>query len=487
MAGAAGRGRGGDKGMNTEEVRRLIAQGEGPRLEFKRSLAALRDGVCAIAAFANADGGTLLFGVRDDGSVIGVDLGANTREQVVNTIVDNTDPPLYPQVECVEVDGRTLVVVTVAPGHDRPHLAYGRAYRRVGVVTAQLSRDEQRRLLLESRPRFDDQPSGASLDDGREGIDPARVRRFLETAARRGRVPDLSADLSLVEALRRLKVLRVVENHLEPTMAGVLLFAREPQRFVPQSVVGLARFPGATRGATQIVDRADVEGDLAEIIDQAEAFVRRNTRIASKIYHAQRLEITEYPFPAIREAIANAVIHRDYWQTGSRVQVAVYADRIEVESPGGLLPPITVETLGHTPPVWRNPDLAGLLYRLGYIEQFGTGIERMRRDMRAHGLPEPCFEAGAGWFRVTFPGPGERILDLIPEEGMTDLQALGLNERQIEALALMVNESLEFTNQRYREQFGVTSKTATRDLGRLVEAGQARRLGRGRGVRYAAT
>jgi ATP-dependent DNA helicase RecG len=189
--------------------------------------------------------------VRNDGSVIGVDLGVNTREQVVNTIVDNTDPPLYPQVECVEVDGRTLVVVTVAPGHDRPHLAYGRAYRRVGVVTAQLSRDERRRLLLESRPRFDDQSSGASLDD----IDPARVRRFLETAARRGRVPDLSADLPLVEALRRLKVLRVVENHLEPTMAGVFLFAREPQRFVPQSVVGLARFPGTTRGTTQIVER----------------------------------------------------------------------------------------------------------------------------------------------------------------------------------------------------------------------------------------
>ena len=469
--------------MNVDEVRRLIAQGEGPRLEFKRSLAALRDGVRTIAAFANADGGTLLFGVRDDGSVIGVTLGANTRERVVNTIVDNTDPPLYPQVECVEVDGRTLVVVTVAPGHDRPHLAYGRAYRRVGAVTAQLSRDEQRRLLLESRPRFDDQPSGASLDD----IDPGRVRRFLETAARRGRIPDLSSDLSLVEALRRLKVLRVVGDHLEPTMAAVLLFAREPQRFVPQSVVGLARFPGTTRGTTQIVDRADVEGDLAEIIEQAEAFVRRNTRITSKIYHAQRLEITEYPFPAIREAIANAVIHRDYWQTGSRVQVAVYADRVEVESPGGLLPPITVETLGHTPPVWRNPDLAGLLYRLGYIEQFGTGIERMRGDMRAHGLPEPCFEARPGWFRVTFPGPGERILDLIPEEGVTDLRALGLNERQIEALSLMVNQGLEFTNQRYREHFGVTSKTAARDLGGLVEVGQIRRFGRGRGVRYVAT
>jgi ATP-dependent DNA helicase RecG len=468
--------------MNAQEAERLIAQGEGPRVEFKRSLTALRDGVCTIAAFANTDGGTLLFGVRDDGSMIGVDLGANTRERVVNTMVDNTDPPLYPQVECVEVDGQTLVTVMVAPGHDPPHLAYGRAYRRVGVVTAQLSRDGQRQLLLERRPRFDDQPSGGSLDD----IDPGRMRRFLETASRRGRVPDFSADLPLVEALRRLKALRVVGNHLEPAMAAVLLLARDPQRFVPQSVVGLARFPGVTKGTTQFVDRTDIAGDSTEIIDRVEAFVRRNTRIASKIHHAQRLEITEYPFPAIREAVANAVIHRDYWQSGSRVQVAIYADRIEVESPGGLLPPVTVETLGRTPPVWRNPDLAGLLFRIGYIEQFGTGIERMRQDMRAHGLPEPRFEAGPGWFRVTFSWPEERILDLIPEEGATDLRALGLNERQIKALELMVNEGVLLTNQRYRELVNVTSKTAARDLSGLVKARQARRLGRGRSVRYVA-
>jgi ATP-dependent DNA helicase RecG len=279
--------------------------------------------------------------------------------------VDNTDPPLYPWVEYLEVDGRTVIAVTVAAGPDRPHLAYGRAYRRVGAVKAQLSRDEQRRLLLENRPRFDDQPAAATPDD----IDAGRVRRFLEIAVRRGRLPADSADLPMIEALRRLNALRAVDDRLAPTMAAVLMFARDPQQFAPQSTVGLARFPGTTRGTTQIVDRADVTGDLAEIIDRAEAFVRRNTRIASKIYHAQRMEITEYPYPAIREAIANAVIHRDYWQTGSRVQVAVYADRIEVESPGGLLPPITVETLGQTPPVWRNPDLAGLLYRLGYIEQ----------------------------------------------------------------------------------------------------------------------
>jgi ATP-dependent DNA helicase RecG len=469
--------------MIRNDLLRLIAQGEGPRLEFKRSLAELEDGVRTVAAFANAEGGTLLFGVRPDGAVVGVTLGANTREQVVNAIVDNTDPPLYPRVDYAEVDGRTVIVVTVAAGPDRPHLAYGRAYRRVGAVKAQLSRDEQRRLLLENRPRFDDQPAAATPDD----IDAGRVRRFLEIAVRRGRLPADSADLPMIEALRRLNALRAVDDRLAPTMAAVLMFARDPQQFAPQSTVGLARFPGTTRGTTQIVDRADVTGDLAEIIDRAEAFVRRNTRIASKIYHAQRMEITEYPYPAIREAIANAVIHRDYWQSGSRVQVAIYADRIEIESPGGLLPPITVETLGQTPPVWRNPDLAGLLYRLGYIEQFGTGIDRMRRDMRGHGLPEPRFEGGSGWFRVIFPGPGEHILDLIPEEGITDLHALGLNDRQIDALALMVNEGVTMTSSGYQRRFGVARNTASRDLTGLVKTGWVLQDGVRKGTRYRAS
>lgn len=135
------------------------------------------------------------------------------------------------------------------------------------------------------------------------------------------------------------------------------------------------------------------------------------------------------------------------------------------------------------------------LMRLGYIEQFGTGIERIRRAMRAHGLPEPHFEAGPGWFRVTFPGPGEHIPGLIPEEGVTDpsassgqaLRALGLNARQIEALRLMVNEGKELTNQRYREQFQVAANTALRDLERLVQTGWVKRVSHGRATKYVAS
>ena len=111
----------------------------------------------------------------------------------------------------------------------------------------------------------------------------------------------------------------------------------------------------------------------------------------------------------------------------------------------------------------------------------------MRRDMRAHGLPEPRFEAGPGWFRAVFPGPGEHILDLIPEEGVTDLRALGLNERQIEALRLMVNEGQTMTAGKYAQLFGVDRRTAQRDLGKLVIKGQVRRIGQGASTAYQST
>ena len=167
-------------------------------------------------------------------------------------------------------------------------------------------------------------------------------------------------------------------------------------------------------------------------------------------------------------------------------RMRVLADRIEVQSPGRLPAPLTLNTLGEGYAL-RNHLTAELLFKIRYIERWNTGILRMRRWMQVHGLQEPVFEEIGQTFRVTLHGPGDRILDLIPEEGVTDLRTLGLNERQVEALRLMVNEENELTNRRYRKMFGITDRTALRDLKGLVAAGQAQRVGKGRNVRYIAT
>ncbi|MBC8263359.1 MAG: hypothetical protein H8E47_04460 [Anaerolineales bacterium] len=166
------------------------------------------------------------------------------------------------------------------------------------------------------------------------------------------------------------------------------------------------------------------------------------------------------------------------------VRVSIFADRIEVQSPGRLPAPLTLGTLGEEYAL-RNRLIAQLLFNIRYIEAWNTGILRMRRWMKAHGLPEPVFEEIGQTFKVTFQGPGERILDLIPEEGVTDLRELGLNERQIETLRLMVNEGRVLANRDYRELFGVSNRIAANELKALVRHGLAQQMGRGRSTRYA--
>lgn len=268
-----------------------------------------------------------------------------------------------------------------------------------------------------------------------------------------------------------------------PTQGGLLFFGRDPQHFIPHSEVRIARFKGTTMG--HFIDSADLRSTLPEMIDEAERFIRRNTRVAAKVVGFKRREINEYPYEAVREAICNAVCHRDYFMDGSTVRIMVFDDRIQVNSPGPLPPGVTVENIDRKH-VLRNRLIANYLYDIYYIEKWGTGITKMRRLMGEHGLAEPLFEDLDSFFAVTFYGPGERILDLIPEQGVVDLRELGLNERQIEALRLMVNERRELSNREYREMFGIAARTATRELVQLVETGMVQQVGRGRSTRYRA-
>ena len=303
--------------MTPEEVRTLITQGEGQRLELKRSLAELERGVRTVAAFANTEGGHLLFGVRDGGGIIGVTIGRTTRERVVNVIRDNTDPVIYPSVEYVKVQGTTVIVVSVEESDNKPHLAFGRAYKRVGAVDVQMTRAEYERLLLQRRQvEFDRQfVEGATYAD----LDEAKLEWYIRQRAERRevRVPVTSPQ----ETLINLGALVEEGGELAPTKGGALFFGRDPQRFIPHSEVRIARFKGATMG--HFIDSADLRGTLPEMIDEAERFIRRNTRVAAKVVGFKRREATEYPYEAIREAICNAVCHRDYFMDGSTVRIMI--------------------------------------------------------------------------------------------------------------------------------------------------------------------
>ncbi len=326
---------------------------------------------------ANTDGGYVVFGVRGDGSILGVQtcaersrsIGSETRERVVQAVTDNTDPMVYPTVEYVELDGRTVIVVMVARSDNRPHLVRGRAYRRVGAADVQMSRDEYERLLLQRQQvEFDRQlVEGATYAD----LDEAKLEWYVrQRAERRGiRAPATSPQ----ETLINLGALVEEEGELVPTQGGLLFFGRDPQRFIPHSEVRIARFKGTAMG--HFIDSADLQGTLPEMIDEAERFIQRNTRVAAKVVGFKRREVTEYPYEAVREAICNAVCHRDYFMDGSTVRIMIFDDRIEVNSPGPLPPGVTVENIDRKH-VLRNKLIANYLYDIYYIEKWGTGIVR---------------------------------------------------------------------------------------------------------------
>lgn len=219
---------------------------------------------------------------------------------------------------------------------------------------------------------------------------------------------------------------------------------------------------------TEFIDRRELHGTLPELIDEAEKFVKRNTRIATKIVGFEQVNVTEYPYEAIREAITNAVCHRDYFFSGASIRVMIYDDRIVVESPGKLPEGVTLKNLEGSH-VLRNEKIANWLYDIGYIEKWGTGIKRMKNLMQKHGLAIPKFEESKKFFKVTFFGPEEKILNLVKPRNRIDLKEKGLNDRQIEALRLMVNEKEVMTNKVYRERFKITDRTALRDLNFLLK------------------
>jgi ATP-dependent DNA helicase RecG len=323
---------------------------------------------------------------------------------------------------------------------------------------------------------------GASYKD----IDDSKIDEFLDKRAEKLKVGKPAGSLKEI-LTNTLKAARKTEKGIIPINAGILFFGKNPQNFISQSEIRAARFKGTDRQYT--IDSAEIGGPVYSMLEETEKFIIRNTRLANKIVEFKRIDIPEYPYEAIREAVINAIAHRDYTRAGAPVMLAIFDDRVEINSPGGLLPGLKVGNLeGHHNT--RNKKICAIFHETKDMERFGTGIGKMKRLMKAHGLKEPELKPDSGYFTITFFGPGERILDLvdnIPKERQTDLRELGLNERQIQALSYIVNDKQKITVKKYLEQLpGISEKTAKRDIKILVEKGMIKKIGFKKGAYFEA-
>lgn len=464
--------------LAADEVNTLLQQGQSERLAFLGGRSTAKVVAETLVALANAGGGMLLLGVTP-GGVPGRENDAGALRELVLDATLQSDPPLIlPSPQVVDLGRGLLLATQVPPGLPHIYSLHGAYLTRTGGRNRPLATPELRRLLLDrGEAGYESQiVEGAGLDD----LDPARVERYLERVL-------MGAPEDTVQALLARGCLsHDDEGQVGPTVAGILLFGRNPQRFLRSAEIICVRYAGTSMGDEFV--RQDVGGALADQIRQAEAFVVGNMRRDMRIAGFAREDSSEYPVPVVREAIVNAVAHRDYSVRGEGIRLLMYSDRLEVYSPGRLPGHVTLENLKDER-YSRNEAVVAVLSDIGYIERLGYGIDRMMAAMQEAGLPQPVFEETAAGFKVTLSAApalsGAAAGGGRPD--MTDgarLRASGLNERQERALAF-VREHGRITNSDLQEMApDVSPETIRRDLADLVEKNLLLRIGAKRATYY---
>jgi len=449
--------------MDKKQILKLLESSESETVEFKLSFD--KEAVETAAAFANTKGGIVFIGVSDNGKVQGVQAGKKTLAGYTNKISQSTEPTIIPEIETAEIDGKTVVAILVDEFPVKPVAARGRCYRRTNNSNRQMTPNEIAQMHLHSTgTSWDAFPAGdKTLDD----IDTGKVDKYIRKANATGRrkIADGSAEV--------LKKLEFIKDE-KATWAAVLVFGKEPQRPLLQSAAHCGRF---RIDKTQIIDDLMVETDLIDQVDEVMKFVTRHISVRYEFDgKPRRKEVWEYPLEALREAVTNAIVHRDY-TAPSNVQVEIYDDRIDIWNPGELLPGITIADLYKKvhKSVVRNRLVAQAFYDIGYIEKYGSGTVKIMDLCKQHGLPLPKFEEVFGGFSVIFRK------DIYTEEY---LRGLELSERQIKAV-VYVKEKGSISLSSFKTLItGVSEKTLYRDLQDLVSKKILREMGEKKGRKY---
>ena len=378
-----------------------IGTSESTRVEWKQSLSEIDGIIETVVAFANTEGGRLLIGVASSGDVIGVQIGRGTIEKLVNQIAQNTDPKLHPKVTVKNTSGRDIIVIEVKESRDHLVLGFGKPYKRVGKSTVRMAKDEYEQFILEKhkdRLEFDkDICKEASLQD----IDNSKVRAYLKL---RERNRNISSKIKM--PLNQFLVNIKAAAHEKPTNAGILFFGKNPLNFISHAQLRLVKIKGI-KIYGNILDRLDCEGTLWEMVDQAEEFIRKNIRLlgfrTDKSF--RREDKFDYPIKALREAIINGLIHRDYFNPAD-VRVFILDDRVEIVSPGSFPKGVTPEKPEHKP---VNKALSRLMYDIGYIEKYGSGIYLENELCLENGNRKPAYEISSVQTKVIFNSQVEDV------------------------------------------------------------------------------
>ncbi|MBI4147951.1 putative DNA binding domain-containing protein [Candidatus Woesearchaeota archaeon] len=445
--------------MDEKQVLEIVKAGETQTTEFKRT--ASKDVGKTICAFANTSGGLLLIGAEDNGAIIGVPSQKldEIQQHIYHSQQECNPPPVCSILPVNTENGKVLVVKVPKIGSGVCYYK-NEIYVRVGTTDHKIAGPAIEDFLKKKQVLcFEDELSEANLAD----LDVEKIKQYI--AKRNPAIPFEEGKLQSILCTLRVAVVNG-EFHLKKS--AVLLFAKEPTKFIPQHQVKPACFKGTI--AANIIATITLSGTLIENINQSLQFITKNIKTAYKIEKLEREEIPEYPLIALREAVINAIVHRDYYSPAA-IQVNIFDDRIEIANPGALPRELKVQDLPFLGlGIPRNPTLYRLLSDVNVVEGLGTGFPRMFNAMRNAGLPDPRPEDLGTIFKLTFYNKFPTVKG-------------GLNERQQRAIGY-IKEHKVITANKYVELYNISKPTAIADLAGLVKEGIVCKIGKGKATRY---
>lgn len=461
---------------STQELQAYLDAGLGSQVHWFPEDVPLARLAGVLVGMANSRGGIVLLGVSPRaGRIQGLSDPQAMLDHVFQAALLAEPPLVLPLPQVRHTEAGAVVLVQVPAGLPHVYSLEGRYLGREGAQTNPLGARRLRQLLVErGAVQFEaHMVPGATLDD----LDMDKAAAYVTALGLAG---ESTEQVLLRRGCLNQEIGPAGDCALRPNYAGLLLFGRYPQRWLPNATILAARFSGAAFADHYL--KQDITGTLVDQLHQVEAFFYQNLPSAVRLAGLAHEETLEYPPEAVRELLVNAVAHRDYNLQGDNIHLNIFADRLEVQSPGGLPGPVNLDNLLEAR-FSRNAVIVQVLADLGFVERLGYGLDRVVRVLRQAGLRQPKFEELGGTFRVTLYSES-----LVPHkmqlQQVAAYQHLNLNPRQEQSLAYLI-QNQRITSRDYQELCPeVHPETLRRDLADLVERGMLIKVGDKRATYY---
>lgn len=377
----------------------------------------------SVSAFSNSPGGGMIvFGIKEDRRSNSIEIKtinnlAILQEKIMSFLHESMVNVGKNSLKIIKYKNIDILVLLLAEQERDLKPCYYKhlglppgACIREGNINRRIS-DEEMRTFIRYSSNYQFDKSQATTTDIQD-LSESKIREYLILSAKKAGRDFRFNTATDVKVMKNVGIIREFEDGVYPTIAGYMIFSKDPPQLLEpfsRYIVRCVRYSGSSV-STDIVDSQDIIGTLDTAIDQTHAFVLRNIAKQAEITGTKRIETYEYPTDALRELIVNAVIHRDYMVTGTYISVTIFSNRIEIVNPGNLPPGVTIENL-KVAQFSRNQVISKILRDLGYMEEFGRGIDLVYAKMIAYNLPEPIFKNSANSFKVILFGEPFKILN----------------------------------------------------------------------------